>query len=578
MLPRDAILGPMTEWNWKHIDEAPRRWLPALLLAVITVVAYQSTWQAGFLWDDYRMLVENPAMLSVGGLRQIWSSLVASHFVPLTLTTFWVEYRLWGLHPFFYHAVNIGVHAANAVLLWVVLRRLKIPGAWVAAAVWALHPVNVETVAWVSELKNTQSQLFCLLAVLMFLRFEDGLRPRDYGVALACGAAAMLSKPSTVVLPGVLLLCAWWRRRRLTGQDWRCVAPLVAFGVIMSLVTIIQQRGDIAEEGASQYAVTAAQRVVRAGRAPWFYVGKVLWPVDLCFVYPRWQLAVHSVAAWLPLAGLALVAAALWAFRRAPWARAASFGLGYFVLALLPVIGVFDTYFFRYSFVADHFQYLACIGLISLVVSAAARIGERAGPKGGDWGPRAAAVGMLILGLLTWAQGRIYGAPEILWRDTLAKNPDCWLAHNNLGLLLENKGHVIEAEEQYRLALRIFPDEIKAHINLGNSLVHQHRLPEAIEQYEEALRIQPNHVRARINLANVLVLEGAVPEAIADYQEALRLDSHSVEAHFNLGVALEQAGREPEAIAQYEQALRLRPDFEKAQEALERLRPGPPSL
>jgi tetratricopeptide (TPR) repeat protein len=568
----------MTEWNWKHIDEAPRPWLPALVLALVTLAAYQSTWQAGFLWDDYRMLVENPAMLSVGGLRQIWSSLVASHFVPLTLTTFWVEYRLWGLHPFCYHAVNIGVHAANAVLLWMVLRRLNIPGAWLAAAVWALHPVNVETVAWVSELKNTQSQLFLLLAVLMFLRFEDGLRPRDYGVALACGAAAMLSKPSTVVLPGVLLLCAWWRRRRLTGQDCRRVVPFVLFAVLMSLVTILQQRGDIAEESASQYAVTAAQRVIRAGRAPWFYAGKVLWPVHLCFVYPRWQLAVNSVAAWLPLAGLALVAAALWAFRRERWARAAIFGLGFFVLALLPVVGVFDTYFFRYSFVADHFQYLACIGLISLVVSAGARICEQAGPRRGDWGAHAAAVVLLVLGLLTWAQGRIYENPENLWRDTLAKNPDCWLAHNNLGLLLENQGHVTEAEEQYRLALRIFPDEIKAHINLGNSLVHQDRLSEAIAQYQEALRIQPNHVRARINLANALLLEGAVSEAIADYHEALRLDPRSVEAHFNLAVALEQAGHQPEAIAQYEQTLALRPDFEKAQEALERLRPGQPSM
>ena len=553
---------------------AHRPWLLALVLVVVTFVAYQSTWHAGFIWDDYRLFTQNPAMLSVPGLRQIWSSLIASHFVPLTLTSFWVERRCWGLHPLPYHVMNIGLHASNAVLLWVLLRRLKIRGAWFAAAVWALHPINTETVAWVTELKNTQSGLFFLLALLMFLRFEDGLHPRNYAVALVLGAAAMLSKPSTVVLPGVMLLCAWRRCGQWTRNDFLRVAPLVAFGAAMSLVAIVEQRYEIADEGASQWALTAAQRVMRAGRAPWFYAGKVLWPADLCFVYPRWELAAHSVAAWLPLAGLALAAATLWQFRHTHWAQAAIFGLGYFVIALLPVLGFFDTYFFRYSFVADHFQYLACIGLISLAVNTGTAICERAGQRGRDLGTLAAAITLLILGVSTWRQARIYQSQETLWRDTLTKNPDCWLAHNNLGLLLEHRGREAEAEEQYRLALRIFPDDVKAHVNLGNALVRQGKPSEAVQQYEEALWIQPNHAQARINLGNVWLLQGNISEAIGDYEEALRIDPHSVEAHLNLGVALDQAGRASEAIEQYEQVLRLNPDLTAASNALARLRPG----
>ena len=288
----------------------------AIVLVILTFLAYMPALQCGFIWDDDHYFTENPAMVSVYGLKRIWSSLFVSRFVPLTLTSFWVERRLWGLDALPYHAVNIALHAVNAVLLWGLLRRLKVCGAWVAAAIWAVHLVNAETVAWVTELKNTQSGLFFLVTLLAFLRFEDRLRPRDYVVALACGAAAMLSKPSTVVLPGVMLICAWWRRGRWMRKDFLRVAPLVVFGVGMSLLTIVEQRPEIADERASGWALTAVQRLLIAGRAVWFYAGKALWPASVCFVYPRWELRVHSAVSWLPLAGLALVAVTLWIFRR----------------------------------------------------------------------------------------------------------------------------------------------------------------------------------------------------------------------------------------------------------------------
>ena len=551
-------LGNMMTESWRSAR------LGGALIVLLTLVAYLPAMRGGFIWDDDDHLTKNPAMLSVEGLKQIWSSLAVSRYYPLTLTSFWVQRHFWGLHPLPYHAVNIALHAVNAVLLWTLLRRLKVRGAWVAAALWALHPVNVETVAWVTELKNTQSGLFFLLALLVFLRFEHGLCPRDYVMVLVCGAAAMLSKPSTVVLPGVMLLCAWWQRGRWTRSDFLRVAPLAMFTVGMSLLTIVEQRHNIADEGTSEWTLTAVQRFVVAGHAVWFYAGKLLWPKDFCFLYPRWELRVHSIMAWLPLAGLALVAGTLWHFRRASWARATTFGLGYFILALLPVLGFFDIYFFQYSFVADHFQYLASMGLIALVVGAGTTVCRRAGQQGRYLGMFAVAAALIMLGVSTWRQERIYKDIETLWRGTLAKNPDAWMAHNNLGLVLASQGKVSETIAEYAATVRIKPDSAKAHNNLGLALASQGEVSEAIAEFTAALRINPDNSEAHNDLGSALAGQGKLQESIEQYEQALRIKPDYPEAHYNLGNALCQLDKLSEGIEQYEQALRINPDFAKA--------------
>jgi protein O-mannosyl-transferase len=534
------------------------------VIVLLTITAYLPALHGGFIWDDDDHLTKNPAMLSVEGLKQIWSSPAVARYYPLTLTSFWVQRRFWGLQPLPYHAVNIALQAVNAVLLWRLLRRLQVRGAWVAAALWAVHPVNVETVAWVTELKNTQSGLFFLLALLVFLRFEDGLRPRDYVLALGSGAAAMLSKPSTVVLPGVMLLCAWWRRGRWTRKDLVRVAPLVAFAVGMSFVAIVEQRHNIEGGGASGWALTVAQRLVLAGRVVWFYAAKLLWPTGICFIYPRWELRVDSVVAWLPLAGLALVAVTLWRFRRAGWARSATFGLGCFVLALLPVLGFFNIYFFRYSFVADHFQYLASIGWIALVVSASAAIAQRAGERGRDVGVLASAVVLLLLAVCTWRQTHVYYSLETLWGDALAKNPNAWLAHNNLGVASGQAGRLQEAIGHFEQALRIKPDYAEAHYNLGNALSQEGKLEDAIGHWEQAVRIKPGYAEAHYNLGGTLARLGKVQEAIMHFEQALRIKPDDAEAHYNLGTALVRVGRVQEAMGHWEQAVKIKPDYAEA--------------
>jgi tetratricopeptide (TPR) repeat protein len=512
----------------------------AAALMVVTVAIYLPALRGGFIWDDDDHLTGNSAVRSPDGLKRIWTSLAVSRYYPLTLTSFWAQHRLWGLRPLPYHAVNVALHVVNALLLWTLLRRLDVRAAWAAAAVWAVHPVGVETVAWITELKNTQSTFFLLLSLLSFLRFEDHTRRRDYPLALVCGAAAMLSKPSTVVLPGLVLLCSWWRRKPI---DWLRILPFFVLALGMSALTIVEQRHHIQHEGTSEWSLTLAQRLALAGRAVWFYAGKLLFPVNLSFIYPRWELP----GTWLPLAGLVIVAGTLWHFHQKRWARAAVFGLGCFVVALLPVLGFFDIYYFMYSFVADHFQYLASMALIALVVSAI---------------PRKLAVAVpLMLAVLAWKQTHAYQSSESLWRDTLRKNPDAWMAHINLGSVHQSRGEFAEAMAHYEQARQTKADCVEAYSNLGNALLELGRVPEAIARCEEALRLKPDYADAHSNLGNALLRAGRRAEAIGHYEQALHYRPDHADAHNNLGVALAQTGQWPEAMAHWQAALQIRPDF-----------------
>ena len=540
----------------------------ALVLVVVTFAAYQSVWHAGFIWDDDDHLTANPAMTAPDGLRMIWSSLAESRYYPLTLTTFWFQRQLWGLNPMPYHLVNIALHALNGVLLFLVLRRLRIRAAWLAAMLWVLHPVNVESVAWITELKNTQSGGFFFLSLLCFLRFEADKKPRWYALALVCGLAALLSKPSTVVLPIALLLCAWWERGRWEGADIIRTAPFFGLAAGMSVLTVIEQGHHVSGIGTADWNLGIAERLVIAAKAVWFYAAKLLWPVRLSFIYPRWEVSTRSVLSWMPFVGLVAVGALVWAWRRQPWARACLFGTGFFVAALLPVLGFFDVYFFRFSFVADHFQYLASAGLLALIASAGTGICERNGRLGGQIAAVVVPATLMALGILTWRQGRVYRDSETLWQDTIAKNPSCWMAHSNLGILLREDGKLPEAIRHYEQALQVKPDYAEAHCNLGNAFSQTGRFQDAIAHYQRALQIRPDYVEAHNNLAFALLRTGKVEDAIAHLEQVVRLSPNSAEGQYNLANALSQVGRVQDAMGHYEQAVRLKPGFAEAYNGL----------
>lgn len=539
-----------------------KNWVCAAALVAAVFLAYQPAWHGGFIWDDDGHLTR-PDLRSWHGLYRIWFDLGATQqYYPLLHSAFWLEHKLWGDSPTGYHLVNIALHITAALMVAVLLQRLAIPGAWLAAAIFALHPVNVESVAWITELKNTLSAVFYLGSAIAYLRFDETRKASWYLTAIGLFMFGLLSKTVVATMPGALLLVFWWKRGRLSWQrDVRPLLPFFLIGAGAGIFTAWVERTLIGAHGA-QFDFSIVERCLIAGRAIWFYLGKLVWPAHLVFIYPRWQ--INETVWWqylFPAAALLLLAA-LWLLRRR--SRSPLAAMLFFVGTLFPVLGFFNVYPFIFSFVADHFQYLASLGMIALFAAGAALLLRRAD---GPWrvtGQAACVALVAVLAVLTWRQSRMYSAIDSLYRTTIEQNPNCWLAHINLGKALAGRGQLAPAIAHFRKALQIFPDNVEAHTNLGNSLAGIHETDEAISHYQKALKIKPGYADANYNLGNVLLGRGLLDEAIGHYRKAVEIKPDYIEAYTNLGIALAKRGQMDEAIAQYRKALEIAPDFAEA--------------
>jgi protein O-mannosyl-transferase len=539
------------------------------LLVLLTLAAYLPALRAGFIWDDNAYVTENPLLTAPDGLARIWfSAHQQSQYFPLVYTTLRWERMLWGLHPAGYHAVNLALHVLNALLVWAVLRRLGLPGAWLAAAVWALHPVNVETVAWITELKNTESTLFYLLALLAWLRFTDAGSWRSYALALLAYALALLSKTTACTLPAALLLVLWVRRQPIRWPRFVQVAPFVVLGVGMGLLSVWWEAhlGNYrdADTGVS---LGPLERLLLAARALWFYAGKLIWPANLSFSYTRWQISARDPLQVSALLGCLAVAALLWRKRNAH-GRVPAAAVAFFAATLSPLLGFVPLYTFRFSFVADHYLYVASAGLIALGVGAGVTRARRWGPPGRRVGQAAAIALLLLLTALTFRRANIYRDTESLWRDTVAKNPTGFMPHNNLGMSLAAQGRFAEAIAEHTAALRLKPDDATAHYNMGRALFNVGKLAEAKAEFVAALQIDPDLAEAHNNLGLTLARLGRFAEAIPEHRAALRLKPHNARAHNNLGLALATLGQVAEAVEEYRAALRLMPEYVSARNNL----------
>jgi len=545
------------------IEQRPgRSALRAALIAVVVLIAYVPAMRSGFIWDDEWYLTDNPMIRASNGLYRFWFTTEPQDYYPLPSTMLWIEWRLWGMNAAGYHVVNVLLHAVSAVLVWRVLERLRIPGAWLAGLIYGVHPVCVESVAWIAERKNTLPMGFFLLAILLYLRYERQSQPRWYWLAAGAFLLALLSKTSVVMLPVVLLGLAWWQRGRIDRQDVIRSGPFFALSIAFGLITVwFQYHHSIGPDAVREGGL--ASRLAVAGTAVWFYLGKALLPVRLTHIYPGWELDPGSLTAWMPLIGLAAGLLVCWRFRRS-WGRPILAGAGFFVVNLLPVLGLVDIYFLRYSVVADRWQYVSLVGIIALASGAAvwaARGGRpvvrAAGTVGG-----VAVVG--VLAVLTWRQSRVYHDPQTLWEDTLAKNPSAWVAHASLADTLMQRGDIEAAREHLEAALAIQPDSVDARFNMGLLMARQGHKEEAIRHLRRASQNAPRDAQIHQKLGTMLLDQGLTEEAVVHLTEACRISPKSPQAHHDLAAGLAKAGKVDEAIEHYQQAVRLNPSLARS--------------
>jgi tetratricopeptide (TPR) repeat protein len=546
----------------------------ACLLILMPLVAFIPAVRSGWIWDDDRYVTRNETLRDLDGLAKIWFSPGATpQYYPLVHTSFWIESRLWGLNPMAYHLVNVLLHACAALLLWRILSRLQVAGAWVAAAIFALHPVQVESVAWVTERKNVLSGVFYLAAALAYFSFSpvsgraaatppDRRRWKFYAAAVIFFVFALLSKTVTATLPAAILIVLWWKRERLGWRDVAPLAPLFAVGAGMGLVTAWLERYHVGAEGA-EWSFSWIQRVLIAGRAVFFYAKKLFLPFDLTFIYPRWDVDPRAFLPYVYPVLAAGVVVSLWLLRRRI-GKGALTGALFFVGTLFPVLGFLNVFPFRYSLVADHFQYLACIGLIVFVVELlAARL--RVPPFRSPLFGTCLAVGVLLfLGVLTFRQCRIYKDEKTLWLDTIRKNPEGWMAHNNLGLLLMSEGRTREALDHFDRAVRAAPGVFEPYDNRGSAYMVLGNYGPAIEDFDQSIRLNPAGAKAYCNRGAVYGEMGRMQEAISDYDRAVEVNPDYAPGYYNRGKAYLILKNYNAAIADNNLAIRLKPAWAEA--------------
>jgi len=533
------------------------RRVPLFLIIVATLVAYIPAWHGGRLWDDDAH-VTSAALQSTEGLWRIWFEVGATQqYYPVLHSTFWLLHRVFGDQTLGYHLLNIVLHGVCAGLFVTVLHRLRVPGALLAGVIFALHPVHVESVAWITELKNTLSGVWYLLAALAYLRFDTERRWALYAVSFVLFVLALLTKTVTATLPAALLVVFWWQRGQVRWrEDAVPLLPFFTLSVMAGIGTAWVERAYIGASGPA-FDFTWIERALIAGRATVFYATTLLWPSNLTFVYPRWE--VSQAVWWQYLYPLAVLGVLAWCWSLRGKTRAPLTVALLFVGTLFPALGFVNVYPFVFSFVADHFQYLASLSVIAGVAAVCTSASAK-------WRQSRSAVAPIVvmavaigLGGLTWRQSQQYVSAEVLYAATIERNPNAWMAHLNLGWLRLQRGEIEAAIRDTETALRLSPNLPQGQNNLGSALRTLGRFDEAERAYREALRLRPNDIDTRYNLGLVLIDLGRPEEAVAHIEAYLAKSPGDADAHAQLGDARQSLGQLPDAVIAYRASIRLNP-------------------
>lgn len=533
-------------------------------LILLALGAHLPALAGGFIVDDARYVVDNELLESAAGLATIWLEPAASpQYYPIVFTSFWLERQLFGLDPFAFHLVNLLLHAAVAVLAWRVLRALAVPAPWLGAALFAVHPIHVDTVAWVAERKNLLSALFALAAALLYLAFDrrraagaPGAWPR-YLASLGAFALALLAKTAVAGLPVALALVLAWRRGDRTARRWAPLLPMLALAAGLAAVTVAIE-AELVGSGDRLPEPAAIERPLLAARAALFYVGKLAWPARLSFDYGSWNTAAGAAANLLPAAVLAVVLVVLWR-RRASWGAGPLVALLAYLALAAPSLGLVTFYFHRYAFVADHFVYLPSLPLLALAAASGRRALGVLGLEDRRHRAALAALALATLGTLTWRHAGDYRDHETLARAILRVRPESWLAHNHLGNEALRQRRFEGAIEHLERAETLAPDRVETQINLALARMNAGDLPGAERHVRRVIELRPRAALGAVLLGDLRLRGGRFDEATAAYGAARELDPGSARARSGEGIALARAGRHREAVARLAAAVAADP-------------------
>lgn len=537
-------------------------WWAGVAILLLTIVVYWPAYSASFHWDDDQLITENPLITQPGGLWKIWFSTEPLDYIPLTSTLFWIEYRLFGLNPMPYHVVNVLLHAVSAVGLWLVLRRLGLAAAWLGAALFAVHPVVVSTGAWVAEGKNTVAMVFAMASLLAMVQSNwienERFSRRWYVASIGLFILALLAKAAVVMLAPALLVLIWWKRGRLVTGDLLRAAPYFVLSLIFGLITVwFQTHRSIGEIDPRPEGWLS--RIAGVGWCAWFYMGKVILPINITMVYPRWDIP-GSAVAMIPLVLLVVILGALCITRnRYRGGRGVVAALAIYFLMLLPVLGLVKMAIFQHSLVADHLQYFAVPAATALIGSTVIHL---LGKSNLSASTRNGVVGALVLvcGAMAFERSRYFETHEILWTDVIAKNPQSPLGYFQRASSRAANGLHEKAVLDYRAVLAINPEYDGARFGLGTSLAALGLRQEAIVELQRVCAVANPPFQALNNLGNALVKVGRIRESIEVFDRAILRKPQDPELHYNRSIALQKLGQVQEAMDSLQQAIRLAPD------------------
>ncbi|MBF0279356.1 MAG: tetratricopeptide repeat protein [SAR324 cluster bacterium] len=572
-----------------------------VVLIILPLVVYFYATDAEYIIDDNKFFLEDPLMTDPEGLIKIWLSPTDNNrvwpYLPLTRSSFWIERQIAGFNSRVSHWINIILHLLTVIILWQISERWLKKGAWWIALLFSVHPVYVQSVAWVAERKNLLAALFFILSIGTYLQFQEKKLKAWYALSLSLFFFALLSKTSVVMLPVILIILHLWFGLKLKKEQFIALLPFFMLSMAMAWLRIwfeVNTFGVIVDTR------TFLEKLLTAAHIPFFYLSKFFVPFPLVFIYPKWSINPNEVLSYFPSVSLFITTAILfWKYQS--WGKPMLLGAGAFGIMLFPVLGFFANAWTQFSFVTDHWLHLPSISLIVLLILASFRLQDFLESRNGSsvkyLFSALAIASVALLSAISWNQVLAYKNPESLWLATIEKNQEAWIAHQELGRIYQEKkqyeqavlhsgksleikkdlfrayhnrgnvyadlGQYARAIEDFTKALAAYPGFLEAYNNRGNAYYHLKEYALALQDYNKALTIDPGFVDAYSNRAHVYFQLKQYPHALQDYNVVLELDPNS-DAFYDRGNLYSLLKKSQDAIKDFTRAIEFNPDYTQA--------------